>query len=154
MFKSLWNPGPHFDGSVLKEQGGAVKGYEHFVKETAGQGHVREFYELKDQRLLGEDDFVEDVGNGLHEGLAFVYDIALGEILSELCSVLTVPTELIYTSNRNRLGALGRAVVGGRGGKITGQSVKAVAGHFNRDPVAITQGIKKVEERLRDENDL
>ena len=39
----------------------AVSGYERFVKERAGQGHMKESYELKDQRLLGEDDFVEAV---------------------------------------------------------------------------------------------
>jgi hypothetical protein len=39
----------------------AKKGYEHFVKERTGQGHVKAFYELKDQRLLGEDAFVEKI---------------------------------------------------------------------------------------------
>jgi hypothetical protein len=51
------------------------------------------------------------------------------------------------------LGALGRAVVGHMGRKLGGHYVKAVAEHFNRVPVAITQGIKKVEEKFRHEND-
>lgn len=130
----------------------AAKGYEHFVKERAGEGHVKEFYELKDQRLLGEDDFVEDIRKSLNEQLPFIYDIAIGEIVAEVCSVLKIPTESLYSSNRNRLGALGRAVVGCMGRKLGGHYVKAVAEHFNRDPVAITQGIKKVEEKLRDES--
>ncbi|MEE8300615.1 MAG: hypothetical protein V3R28_04865 [Desulfatiglandales bacterium] len=36
---------------------------------------------------------------------------------------------------------------------MAGHYGKAVAEHFNRDPVAITQGIRKVEEKLRHEND-
>ena len=131
----------------------AVKGYEHFVKERGRQGHVKEFYGLKDQRLLGEDDFVEEVRKCLNEQLPFVYDIPIREIVSEVCSVLKIPTESIYSSNRNRMGTLGRAVVGRMGRKLGGHYVKAVAEHFNRDPVAITQGIKKVEEKLRHEND-
>lgn len=131
----------------------AVKGYEHFVKERGRQGHVKEFYGLKDQRFLGEDDFVEEVSKCLNEQLPFVYDIPIREIVSEVCSVLKIPTESIYSSNRNRMRTLGRAVVGRMGRKLGGHYVKAVAEHFNRDPVAITQGIKKVEEKLRHEND-
>lgn len=89
----------------------------------------------------------------LDEELPFVYDIPIGQIVSEVCSVLKIPTESIYSSNRNRLGTLGRAVVGHMGKKLAGHYVKAVAEHFNRDPVAITQGIKKVEEKFRHAND-
>ena len=60
-----------------------MKGYEHFVKERTGQGHVKELYQLKDQRLLGEDAFVETVYRGLIEELPFVYDIPFREIVSD-----------------------------------------------------------------------
>jgi len=103
--------------------------------------------------ILGEDYFVEEVHKRLNEQLPFVYDIPIREIVSEVCSVLKIPSESIYSSNRNPMGALGRAVVGRMGRKLGGHFVKAVAEHFNRDPVAITQGIKKVEEKLRHEND-
>lgn len=102
---------------------------------------------------MGEDDFVEEVRKCLNEQLPFVYDIPIREIVSEVCLVLKIPTESIYSSNRNRMGTLGRAVVGRMGRKLGGHYVKAVAEHLNRDPVAITQGIKKVEEKLRHEND-
>ncbi len=51
------------------------------------------------------------------------------------------------------MGALGRGVVGLIGRKLGGHTIKAVAEHFNRDPVAITQGVKKVEAKLRGESD-
>ena len=131
----------------------AVTGYENFVKERAGEGHVNKFYELKDQRLLGDDDFIEEVHKSLNEELPFVYDIPIEEIVYEVCSVLKIPTESIYSPNRNRLGALGRAVVGHIGTNLGGYTIKAVSEHFSRDPVAITQGVKKLEERLREERD-
>jgi REP element-mobilizing transposase RayT len=131
----------------------AVKGYENFVKERTGQGHVKAFYELKDQRLLGEDEFVEEVHRGLNEDLSFVYDIRIREMVSEVGLVLKIPTEFINSADRNRLGALGRGVVGLIGRKLGGHTIKAVAEHFNRDPVAITQGVKKVETKLREESD-
>jgi REP element-mobilizing transposase RayT len=131
----------------------AMKGYEHFVKERTCQGHVKAFYELKDQRLLGEDEFVEEVHRGLNEELSFVYDIPIREMVSEVGLVLKIPTELINSADRNRLGALGRGVVGLIGRKLGGHTIKAVAENFNRDPVAITQGVKKVETKLREDGE-
>ena len=51
------------------------------------------------------------------------------------------------------MGALGRGVVGLIGRKLGGHTIRAVAEHFNRDPVAITQDVKKVEAKLREESD-
>jgi chromosomal replication initiation ATPase DnaA len=102
---------------------------------------------------LGEDEFVEEVHRGLNEDLSFVYDIRIREMVSEVGLVLKIPTEFINSADRNRLGALGRGVVGLIGRKLGGHTIKAVAEHFNRDPVAITQGVKKVETKLREESD-
>ena len=67
--------------------------------------------------------------------------------------VLRIPTEFINSSDRNRLGALGRGEVGLIGRKLSGHTIRAAAEHFNRDPVAITQGVKKVEAKLREDSD-
>ena len=37
--------------------------------------------------------------------------------------------------------------------QLLSYTIKAVSEHFSRDPVAITQGVKKLEERLREERD-
>ena len=44
-------------------------------------------------------------------------------------------------------------MVGLIGRKLGGHNIGAVARHFSRDPVAITQGVKKVEAELREESD-
>jgi len=67
--------------------------------------------------------------------------------------VLKIPTEFINSADRNRLGALGRGVVGLIGRKLGGHTIRAVAEHFNRNPVAIIQGVKKIEAKLREESD-
>jgi putative transposase len=129
----------------------AMKEYERFVKGRMGQGHREDLYELKDQRFLGEEEFVEDVHRQLSEELPFVYDISLGHIVSEVSSALHLPTDLLYTLTRNRQGALGRAVTGYVGRKLGGYQMKAIAAHFHRDPVATSQGIKRLENKLREE---
>jgi hypothetical protein len=127
----------------------AMRGYERYVRDRIGQGHRKEYYEVKDQRFLREDDFVEEIRRGLDEEGPCVYDISIVEIVSEVSSVLRIPSDLIYSGSRNRRGALGRAVVGYMGRKLAGHRVKAIAQHFHRDPVGISQGMQKLEARLR-----
>ena len=67
--------------------------------------------------------------------------------------MLKILTECINSAGRNRFGALGRAVFGLIGRELGGHTIRAVAEHFKRDPVAITQGVKKVEAKFREEND-
>jgi len=128
----------------------AAKQYECFVKARTGQGHREDFYELKDQRFLGHDTFVEDLHRRFNEELSFFYNISIDEIVSEISSVLSIPTDLFYSPTRNRQGALGRSIVGHLGRKLGGHQIKAIADHFNRDPVAISQGIKRLENKVNE----
>ncbi len=129
----------------------AKKDYERFVMSRIGQGHREDFYELKDQRFLGEEEFVEEVHRSLSEELPFLYHISIEEIVSKVSSVLNIPPESFYSPTRNRQGAWGRAIVAYIGGKLAGHQVKTVAEHFKRDPAVISRGITKVEKKRREE---
>jgi chromosomal replication initiation ATPase DnaA len=116
-----------------------------------GQGHREDFYEVKEQRFLGGEAFVDSGHRQLHGQAPLVYDISLGKIASEVSSALQLPTDLLYTLMRNRQGALGRAVTGYVGRKLGGYQIKASAEHFHRDPVVISQGIRRLENRIKEE---
>ena len=55
-----------------------------------------------------------------------------------------------YSNDRNRRGALGRVVVGYFGKNW----IASRSEHFHRDPVVISQGIKRLEQKLKDEKGL
>ena len=129
----------------------AMKEYERFVKGRMRQGHREDLYDLKAQRFLGKEEFVEDVHRQLNEEPPFVHDISLAHIASEVSSALHLPADLLYSETRNRQGALGRAVTGYVGRKLGGYQIKATAAHFHRDPVVISQGIKRLENKLKEE---
>ena len=78
------------------------------------------------------------------------YDIPLGQIVSEVSSLLDISADLLYSPNRNRQGALGRAVVGYVGRKLGGHQVRRIVEHFERDPVVMNQVIKRLEDKLGD----
>jgi len=115
------------------------------------QGHREDFHELKDQRFLGEEEFVEEVHRSLSEELPSLYDISKEEIVSRVSSVPNIPPESSYSSTRNRQGAWGRAIVAYVGGKLGGHQVKTVAQHFKGDPAVISRGTRKVEKERREE---
>ena len=132
----------------------ARREFARFVKSRMGQGKREEFYKAKDQRFLGTEDFVEEVRERLGERGVFGYQLSIAEIVAGVVSVLGISKESIYSENRNREGSFARGVVGYLARRLAGNSLKSVAEHFGRDPVAISQGVGKLETRLREDENL
>jgi hypothetical protein len=132
----------------------ARKGFVQFVKSRMGQGKREEFYQAKDQRFLGSEDFVGEVQERLGERGVLGYQLSIPEIVAGVVSGLGISKESIYSENRNREGSFGRGIVGYLARRLSGHSLKSVAEHFGRDPVAISQGVGKLEWRLREDENL
>ena len=144
----------HVLSQFSDRKGAARRKYDLFVRDRLAQGHRDDFYKTKDQRFLGDDEYLEDVERHIHQTLPFTYEIGLEEIVSQVGSALKIPIELLYSSSRSRQGAWGRAVCAYIGHGLGGFKLREIAEHFNRDPVAMTYGFRKVEERLREDKKL
>lgn len=129
----------------------AKREYSRFVRRRISQGHREDFYELTDQRFLGTEEFVDDIRRDLKERPPFVYDISIQELIDSASIALNISKDLLYSNTRNRLGALGRAVVGYLGKELANLPFKATAEHFNCDPVVISKGVKGLEKRIRED---
>jgi REP element-mobilizing transposase RayT len=129
----------------------AKRAYGRFVISRISQGHRKDFYELTDQRFLGTEEFVDDIRRDLKERPSFVYDISIQELIDSVSIALNISKDLFYSNTRNRPGALGRAVVGYLAKELANLPFKATAGHFNRDPVVISKGIRGLEKRIRED---
>ena len=132
----------------------ARKDLVRFVKSRMGQGKREEFYKAKDQRFLGSEDFLEELQEKLGEKAVWGYQLSIPEIAAGVLSGLAILKEALYSENRNREGSFGRAVAGYLARRLAGHSLKSVAEHFRRDPVAISQGVGKLESRLREDKNL
>ena len=92
--------------------------------------------------------------NKAHKGKerpSFVYDISIQELIDSVSSALNISEDLFNSNTRNRPGALGRVVVGYLGKELANLPFKSTAEHFNRDPVVISKGIKRLEKRIRED---
>jgi chromosomal replication initiation ATPase DnaA len=110
--------------------------------------------QAKDQRFLGSEEFVEEVQERVGERGGLGYQLSIPEIAAGLVSGLGISRESIDSENRNRVGSFARRIVGYLARRLTGHSLKSVAEHFGRDPVAISQGVGKLESRLREDENL
>jgi REP element-mobilizing transposase RayT len=127
----------------------ARKAYRRFLDSHKYDGHREELYRVKDQRFLGDDEFIEEIRKNLKEKDIKVYDIPIEKITDEVSRLLGIERTLFYSQRRERRGSLGRAVVGFVGRKLCGYKNSAIADHFNREPATLSEGIRKVENRLR-----
>lgn len=127
----------------------ARRGYAQFVSEDLQAGHQEKYYKVKDQRYLGEEDFIgrieaekKDTGNVLH-------DIPIEVIAGEVCRVTGMTRTRLYSLARDREGAHGRSMVAYLSRVISDSRVRDIAQHFQRSSMAMSQGIIKIENRLR-----
>ena len=79
------------------------------------------------------------------------YEVSLSELVSCVSSAFELPEEILCSSSRNRRGALGRAVVAYLGRELGRYRLKDIAEHFKRDPAAISQGTRHIEEEIQKE---
>ena len=123
--------------------------YRRFVEDRLDQGHRDDFYAVKEQRLLGDESFVELIHRTAKEEAPHFYEVSFAELVSCVSSVFELPEEILFSSSRDRRGALGRALVGYLGRDLGRFRLKDVAEYFKRDPAVISQALRRVEEEIQ-----
>jgi putative transposase len=132
----------------------ARKRYADFIEDGLHLGHEDTYYKVKDQRFLGEGEFVERIESQRVTDEPVLFDIPLEDIVAEVGKRVHITPDRMYSLSRERKGAFGRGLTAYLARKLSGYRVRDVAGHFHREPVAISQGMMKVEDRLRADEDL
>ena len=125
--------------------------YREFLLEGLDRGHEKRFYEVKDQRYLGEDEFIGRMESEKRKTGGVIYDIPMEGIAREVSKACGIVIDRLYSVTYERKGAQGRGIVAYLARGLTGQMVKDIAEHFRRSPMRISQAIIEVEKRLRQE---
>ena len=145
-------------GLVLSQFSGkrlaARRAYMKFVLQGIEEGHQEKYYKVKDQRYLGEDEFIEEVEGKKGNFEPAVYDIPLGDIALEVSKATGIPQDSLFSLTRARRGAFGRSIVAYLARKVSGYLVKDVAEHFRREPMTISQAIIKLEYLIQRDEDI
>jgi len=86
-----------------KRRGEAVRRYKDFVMDGVGQGHREEFYEVKEQRYLGEEEFIERVEKGQERvAEAGPVKVTIQEVVEEIARQWRRDIEEVLGKGRER----------------------------------------------------
>ncbi len=127
----------------------AILAYRRFIFEGIGDGHKEEFYQVKDQRILGDEKFAENVV-GQHDGLREGYwDLGLKEIVDAACNVFDVSPSRLSSVSRERCAAMVRGVVALLAKKLCGMTLADIGRDFNRKDRDMSHVLCMAEEKAR-----
>jgi len=124
-----------------------------FVSEGMDTGHEQKYYQVKDQRYLGGDEFVEKVEGLKKSHEPSYWEVPVANIAGEVIRGAGIPRDRLYSLTRDRQGAYGRNLVAYLARKVAGFRVKEIAQHFQREPMTISLRVKKVEKLLQQDRD-
>lgn len=127
----------------------AREGYRKFVSEGISGGHERRYYQVKDQRYLGEDAFIERIETEVKKSEDWTYEIPLEVICRKVSRAMMAEEDELYSSRRDRKVAGVRGVVSYLARRISGYTVKEIADYFRRSSATISEAIEKVEDLYR-----
>jgi chromosomal replication initiation ATPase DnaA len=135
-------------------QGRARSQYLAFVLDGIGVGHREEFYDLKEQRFLGDTPFVEKINRRLDVEPPRRVKVELSTIEDMVCRRFQCPVESLYSRSKDRQGSLARAVIGYVGHELGTVKLAEIGRRYGRDQVTVSLGIKRLRERMGGESDL
>jgi len=125
----------------------AQQAYKRFVLQELQGKHEEKYYQVKDQRYLGDEKFIEQIEGKKIEPI--VYDISLEDIVSEVSKITGIHQDRLYSLTRDRRGAYGRGLVAYLARKVSGCLVKDIASHFHREAITISEAIIKIENQIQ-----
>ncbi len=136
----------------------AVKLYSQFMQEDFGEGHQDKYYQVIDQRILGDREFVEEIKKITEEKgedkkikdrefkkFPLTKTISLPEILNVVSEITSISSISITGCSRDRYVAYGRALFVFAAARYAGVKHNVIAEFLNKDASSITCMIRKIE---------
>ena len=146
---ALVDPGP-----VLRMIGGKAA-YRRFVQEGLGEGHREQYYEVEDQRFLGEEEFGDTLRREVEgEAVRPKKKRSISGLVAELARVLKVTPEILRAPNRGWTVSRQRTLIAYVVVRRGGFTVKEVAAYFGRDSTTISSLVSRYESKLPEQSEL
>ena len=130
-------------GPVLKVLGGK-KRYEKFVLDGIGESHNAEYYEVEDQRFLGDEKFAEEVTKEAGEKRERKAKKSIETALREIARRLEIPAEILRGKDRRWMVTKKRAESVAELVREKAYTVSEVAAFLRRDPAHISMMLARL----------
>lgn len=145
--------------SVLEQFGGrrgeAIRRYRKFISDGLGEGHRGDYYQVIDQRFLGDEQFVEEAREKAEEPEPKLpVEVDLKDIVKVVCHEFGIRSERVSQREKSREVSQLRWIIGKLAVEEAGYRLVEVARFFRRDPGVMSRGLRLLEERLTKEKEL
>jgi putative transposase len=126
------------DTGVVLELIGGRKAYEKFIFEGRNEGHKVEYYEVEDQRILGEASFAERIRKEVKEDLPARPKTPLAEAFAKIAQRFDVEPAKLRVNDRRWETSKKRALVATILIRELGYGLTDVAKYLKRDPANVS----------------
>ncbi len=136
-------------------RGEAIRRYRRFIHDGLGGGHREDYYQVVDQRFLGDEEFVEEAREKAEEPEARLpVNIDFKDIVKVVCREFSIRPERVSQREKSREVSQLRWIIGKLAAEEAGYRLVEVARFFRRDPGVMSRGLRLLEERLIKEKQL
>jgi putative transposase len=133
---------------------GSKAGYRRFVRDGLAEGHKEEYYEVEDQRFLGEQGF----GDKVQERVGRTHEAApkktMESIVRQLAKELKVSGEAARSRDRSWEVSKARTMIAYVLTRRLGYRLGEVASYFCRDMATVGTLVSRLYDRMRSDQDL
>jgi putative transposase len=120
----------------------AREGYLRFIKEGEGQGHDERYYATVDQRFLGDDRFVKEIGKKVGEDREVepkMRRVKFSALLNVIAEQHGAEAKTLVQAGRQRQWVKTRSMLVYMAREFGGMTVKELGKRLNRDPSIISR---------------
>ncbi|MEO6164544.1 MAG: hypothetical protein ABIP88_10435 [Candidatus Binatia bacterium] len=132
----------------------ARKLLDQFVLDGFGAGHREEFYAVKEERNLGDDEFLARVDREINKEPSGPPTDRSRQIEAAVCRQCELPVDLLKSRSEERRGSFGRGLAACLGQELGGIALNQVAKRYDRDPVTLSLGLKAFQQKIGQDSGL
>lgn len=144
-------------GQFSRKAAEAVSGYQTYIRQGKHEGHQARYYQVVDQRYLGDDDFVTQVkkyGRESPTKRRKLIGASLEEVLRNVSQNLHVDVRALRQPSKTRQVVEARDIVSYIVREYTVYEGMQLAGILRVDPSVISRGAARIAQRVAKEKDL
>ena len=136
-------------GQFGRRLGEARQRYGAFVREGIREGYREELHRgSKDPRVVGDEDFVEEVLSELDQWVGAVPTV--DRIVRSVCAAYGLEEDELKASRQGRIASEARAIVGWLAMEFGCASLTEVGRRFDRDVGTMSSAVRRLIDRARD----
>jgi hypothetical protein len=133
----------------------AIRRYQRFVREGIPEGHREEYYQVVNQRYLGEEEFIEKVEQRvLEKERPRSVEIKWGEIQEAVCKQYGRPVGAVMHRGRDRETVRMKRIMAWVGREVGGMSNQEMAREIKVDPAVLSRGLGRLAEEFVEDKGL